>query len=825
MRRKWFVSVKSLVAAVTRSLLGGFTDELSPEIVERIRLDLTADQVARRAVAVARRRQRGATQRSPSRAPRRAALPSVVGSFRLRRRDHAIRLEALFPPIEADLQVRLQRALRRRRYAPRLWGVSEPIPCMQLLSGLPFAVKLPMIPPQNAGLFPELDRIDIEPKLREALAAFRLTPDPVQLFAISSDGTIGRRVQGPNISGDREYWLLTGKGEGPPGCPAMGEVGPYDCHLLDPAQENAQKVLQGLGFQPRFGISVTFAGKPPLEPNAPAPAFVRADERIVVPRRLSPGGLSVQLAAQELHLKDGDVAIVTVEPGDHTLNISMGGEDREYAFRGVSQIEFLPEAACWIAPRSGDLTVQALLCGELDFVVESIAPVEGLELTAEIETGDQRILATAPLAPLPCLVSVEQEPFKTLLDDETRAILARVPSTTLRLSVGRLSSCQMVLERRVRPCWWQVEGHKVALASEIGELPNGWVPATAPANRPVSTPANSLNDARLLAPIDLDVNEYGDAAQFVTLCVAPSQIHLEAPVIEKPRLTRRRRAENGALGLEDTVESYLRWSLAESLTIIGEIRRKQITETIDSWLTESCCGERWVRCEAGLGEIDPWAALARACSDTGVGRDSSVELSQEDEFTITRLAVREIRLEFPDLWARVGPHSDLNPQDYDTLNLACGDAYVELTKLYRQRNREEVATAVEMGDPGSTPDEWNSVLGPIKSASELLPLAEMLLPSGSARRLMALEPSIMTLDELTEELVAWAGEANSAFAGQEPSTDTLKAILALWVEPETATKLDWRRALDVLLAERSIARAARYLSLRSRAAARRSGGR
>ena len=71
--------------------------------------------------------------------------------------------------------------------------------------------------------------------------------------------------------------------------------------------------------------------------------------------------------------------------------------------------------------------------------------------------------------------------------------------------------------------------------------------------------------------MDLDVSEHGDAAQFTTLCIAPSRAGLEAPAIKKPRLARRRRARHGALGLEDVVESYLRWSLAESPTIIAEI--------------------------------------------------------------------------------------------------------------------------------------------------------------------------------------------------------------------------------------------------------------
>ena len=61
-----------------------------------------------------------------------------------------------------------------------------------------------------------------------------------------------------------------------------------------------------------------------------------------------------------------------------------------------------------------------------------------------------------------------------------------------------------------------------------------------------------------------------------------------------------------------------------------------------------------------------------------------------------------------------------------------------------------------------------------------------------------------------------ASESRKALAGDLPSGETLRAILALWVAPETAVSLDWRGALDTLVAERSLARAARYLALRAR---------
>ena len=817
---------EALVVTVATSLLGGDTAELCPETVQRIAADLAADQVARRGVATARRIQRTTPARTISRASSRAPLPAISGSLQLRRRDRAMSLEAVFPPVQADLQSRLRRTLRRRKYAARLWGVSARVPSEQLLSGLPFTLRLTSAPSVEAELLPGLDEVDLDQDLLEVLATLALDISPPLLFAVASDGALGRRVRGPTISGHRKYWLLSMSGDGPRGCPFLGEVGPYTCHLLDPAEDTSRDALIGLGLHVRFGVSVGFAGAPPLDREALVPAFAAGDQRLVVPRRAAPEGLTVQVGEGRVRLMGDDVASVRVERGDHTLWVSNGDESREFAFRGTSSPRSAPPASCSIAPRSDDLSVQALLRGTLGFAIESFAPLEGLELTADIETGGRRLHATAPLGPLPCSISTDQEPFATLLDDKTRGLLSQAPSLTLRLSVGRLCTRALVLEQRVRPCWWRhADDVEATLLSETGVLPFGFVAAADPAAPPVPGLQSELDGARLLAPIDLDAAEYGGAAQFTTLCVAPSRARLEAPAIKKPHLARRLHAGGGALGLGDLAESYLRWSLAESTTVIAELRRRQVAEVLDAWSAELCCGEEWGRREAALEGAGPWEVLVRVCDETGLSRDSYVELSRPDEAEVTRIAVQEIRREQPELWARVAPPCDLDADDYEALDLACGRAYRELAGVYRRQGRENTAAEIEEGDPGAAADEWDTVLERVKSTVELQPLAEMLLPSDSAHRLMSLEPSVMTLDELTDELSGWARNARKALAGSAPTTASLKALLALWIEPEVAASLDWRGALETALAERAVARAARYLALRSRQATRGGGSR
>ena len=811
-----------VVVAVTRAVLGDNSAELCAETVERIAADLASDQATRRAVAVARRIQRTVAERTAPPASLGALLPSVMGSLHLRRRNSVMTLEAVFPPIQTDLQMGLRRALRHRRYAVRLWGVSTPVPSEQLLSCLPFTVKLTTVPPEDAELLPGLDQVDIDAKLRDLLAAFKLDVAPPLLFVVSSDEALGRRVRGPSISGNRKYWLLSGLGEGPRGCAALGQVGPYDCHLLDPAEETARELLRDLGFQLRFGVSVGFAGRPPLERDAPVPAFAVGDQRIVVPRRAPPEGLSVRLGDEQVHLTGDDVATVLVERGDHTLRVSSSNEDRDYVYRGMPSPRSVPPVTCSIAPRSSDLTVQALLRGALDFAVESFAALEGLKLTVEIEVSSRRFFATAPLGSLPCSVSSEQEPFKTLLDDEIRGLLAQAQSPTLRLSVGRLCSRDMVLEQRVRPCWWQ-RGRTTKLRSRARSGRSPSVGSLRRLQRPGQRRGPTTRSKRRACSRRWTLTSRSTA----TRPSSPRSASRPLGRGSKP-LPSRSRASRDAVAPDTARSASKTWSRVTSgglslraLRSSPRCRRRQVTEVLDGWLTEISCGEEWVRREATLGDVDPWEGLVRVCDETGLGRDSYIELSREDEFKVTRIAVREIRLELPDLWVRVGPPCDLTPEDYEALDLACGRAYTELAGVYREQGKEEIAAGIEEGDPGAVSDDWNSVLGRVKSTAELQPLAEMLLPSDIARGLMTLEPTMITLDELTEELTAWARDARRALAGSVPPADTLKAILALWIEPEAAASLDWRGALDVLLVERPVARAARYLALRSRSAARR----
>ena len=103
---------------------------------------------------------------------------------------------------------------------------------------------------------------------------------------------------------------------------------------------------------------------------------------------------------------------------------------------------------------------------------------------------------------------------------------------------------------------------------------------------------------------------------------------------------------------------------------------------------------------------------------------------------------------------------------------------------------------------------------------ELRDLAELLLPSDGAQRLMALDVASMSVDDVADELDGWAKASRAAFSGRPPSRDVLRAAYALWVEPEMALDMDWRGALSPLCSERTMARAVRFLALKARQARR-----
>lgn len=805
-----------VVVSLTRCLLGRRTEELSREIIDRVSIDLEADDVARRGVAVARSIQR--VSRSSGGVLPVSTGSEIRGSFQLRRANGAMILEAAFPPLGPSIAGRLRDSLRRRRFAPRLWGVTARVTSDQLLSGLPFVLKLTELPGQGTPVFPNLDQEGLDPQDLSILHSFQLQFEQPQLFAVSADGEVARQVRGSAVTGYRRYWLLHREDARFRDLCAIGEVGPLRCLEINPKSDVGARALAQLGYKVHFGVSVRFAGAPAIRREDGIPTFVAGERCLLVPQRLSEEApLKVDVNGSHSLARASEVVRVVVGEGDQLVRVSNDTDFREYPLRGVKSAQ-PPPAPVRVALRSEERTVQALLAGRISFVVDSFAPLNGLQLTIDLEVAGTRLSATGALEPLPQVVSAEHPILDKLLDEDFRNLAFGAESVTLRARVGHVAAVSWELERTVRPCWWDLRSAP-SLLSELGPLPFGVIRADDPLLAPINQPPG--NGAYLLAPIGIDTAEFGAAAPFTTLCLAPDRGQLALPSISKPQLARRRRGVGSSVGLEDLVEAYLRWSLAETRTVLGDLRRGQVTTVLDAWVTELCCGVEWAQVEAALNHQSSWSHLEHACEMLRLGHDSyALELTAEQEAEVRRLAIGEIRRSMPGLWPRLGPPSDLGGDDYDALDRAFACGYSELAKKYRARGRDELADLLDEADPGDPPDLWDQALGQAREAVELRELAAMLLPSNSAQRFIRLDVGGLTVDEVADELSEWSKSSSKAFAGGPPARDTLRTIYALWVEPELALATDWRGALDTLLAERVAARAIRYLAVKARDARR-----
>lgn len=803
------------ILAIARSVLGVGTSDLSPEAAERIATDLKEDRRARRSLTAAREIQRTAPRRPPVPPP---APPAVRGALQLRLEGKELTLWGSFPTAALAVGPRLRKALRQRCYAPSLWGVTAPVPGDQLLSGILFPLRLEAAPAAGAALLSGLAELELEADLRDVLASLHLEVCPPLLFAVGNDGEAAKLVHGRTVTGFRRYWLLTdGVGTGLEQFPKVGQVGPYTCHLLDPSEEGARQALPDRGFTVEHGVSVRLLGAPPLDPEADPPTFLAGDRLYLVPRREYPDGLLVQLDDGPVSVVDGVVGL-DVPRGEHRLRVRSGSDAREFPFRGVSAPGAGPGAVCSVTESSGAPTVQALLRGHVGFTLDSPASLQHAQVTVELEAGGGRWSATASVERLPQTITSTREPLATLLDSDTREILLLAPTPSLTFRVGKLCARTWTLEQRVSPCWWgRTADGGMVLLGELGPLPFGEVDAARPHLAPELELGPRGEGARLLAPLGLDPEEFSPAAAFSTWCVAPRSGSYLAPPIARPGLVRRLRGSGASAGLEELVEAYLRWALAGTDHVVAEWRRRQVTAELEGWVTEICCGEAWAMREAEVADTGPWELLVDELHGRGLGRDSYVvDLPDELWRECLAEAVLALRRESPQFRS----FQNLpDPLLKSRAIAACDAGYDVVRRRCLASGRPELAELLREADASADDFDgksWKAALSAVALESAWGPLAELLLPTSSAPGLMSLDHSQMTLSDLAEVLSRWAAASRKAFAGSPPPRDTLQALVALWVEPESAVASNWRGALETLLVERPIARAVRYLALQFR---------
>jgi hypothetical protein len=808
----WLANAE-LVVTMVRHLLGEQVTGVSPLILDRIGADLLADNVVRRDLATAKRVQR---DQRPKRQEH-EVLHSVEGRLQLQFLDGRLLLTAQFPRLDPQVEPSLRRELRMRRYAPQLWGVSSRVPSEQLLSGVPFVVSLPQTPQADVPLLPDVDALPVAEEHKNLLRSLKIDLSPPLLFVCSSDRAFARQVRGVPLLATRRYWLLAENGSTAHLCafPEVGAVGPYKVIELDPAVDAAATVLREHGYQINLNTSVLLAGAPPLDIMSRTPRFLAGDSLYVVPRAGATGEMLVEYGGEEVWVEDAAVR-VTVEPGEHCLVARIDGARgrREFPFRGESQWPTERPRICWVDLHAPDHTVEALIARKMSLRVEAVAPLEGLEATVELRAAGRTLSVSMPLGPLPQVIHGEEELWTRLLGDDAAALMHRDARPTLHVYIGSLAAHTFELDRRVRSCWWEQGDEGFVLRSELGDIDFGAVEANAPWTPPATPALGDQEDVLLYAPLELDAAVFGASASFSTLCVAPARLSLTPPRLARPHLVRGRGSvAPGSLGMEALLDAYLRWAVAESASSVAELRRRQITAILEGWSVDVTCGAEWEKEEALLRHVssDPWQCLTHLLERRRPWhRAASLPLAKDAE--LARSVVTEIRRALPELWVRVGPPMDLGEADIALLNATYQQAVAA--------TRPEIDPLAPDGDDADSIAVeaflWAEWFREAKGQAELLPLAELLLPTASANMLVGLDYTLLSQDQALEELARWSAHARPALVGGAVTRPVLEAALLLWLAPERAIHVSWRDAVDTLVVDRSVARAARYIALRSR---------
>jgi hypothetical protein len=833
------LSSEAVIVPLVRQLLGLPSSALSDEIIQRIQLDIGRDKAVRRNLATAQGIQRNLPNTAKRGRPQ-TVLPTIQGQLRLRLQSDGdgdrLQLEARFPAVDRqdERQMALRETLRRRRFTPCLWGSTSPVKSADLFSGSWFPLTLKSLPDPASPLFPraEVAALDLEKRQQDDLARLSLSLAPTLLFARNAENDApARQVLGDRVSGFKSYYLLFSGPNAPPSlraCPHQGALGPYSVHLLDPErQEHARTALSRLHYNVYFTTSLVFGGAPPLSPHEQVERYLEGDSKTFEVLRAHPGGVTAGLGGAELSLEPGALVKFAVARGEQTLTLKSPDSTEEVRFQGLAAVEFPTEPLVAIEALSPDLTIQEFLSERLTFQVTSTYPLQGLELTVELDAGGRTFGSSTHLdSPLPCNVGGSDDLWRGLLNNgDVHERLIRAQQIILRLRVGKLCAEEWTLEQAASPVWWEVNDGDHGLFGELGRHCFGEVSAAAPHLSPAPQGTLGRDQCRLLVPTEVD--QLGPSAPFTTRCLPPSELRLGEPLCKKPKLVRALNATTPEVGLQDVVEAYLRWALAEPENSLALLNCRAVTLELEGWAVELCCGAEWARREKYLIQLGRlWEAFEERCVEDELGYDTYVGVAKEVLREVARGFVFALRKQRPRLWEKLSSGKSLRAQDFEFLDLTYIQSYRDLAKEYQRRKEEETAAALNEADVGLDPEIWESAfMGVINEYQQTLDteeffwlddLAAMMIPTDTALLLVDLPAETMSLEELSEELVSWAKSSRRALLSEVPSRDELKAALALWLNPTLALQVGWQSSLRYLLSERCVARAVRYLALRHR---------
>lgn len=797
--REW-VEDPGLSVALSRRLMRLDNDgSISPDAVERIWRDLSADTVARRALSQAMQEQRSST-----RATKGVATGAVQAVLQLLSPDGGTpRLSlAAASPSPSDAQRRLVRGLSLRP-----WEGASPIGLEAFLLGHPQLLTFTDLPQGASEFLPGLEElvadVDLQARLRSA------APDLTRPLVFAGSHEIARQVRDRTVAANERAWVVMK--EPGPGLPqsvvSNGVLGGAVClSIAEPARAADWLGRHGIVVREMARLEAVDAVVVAQTPRGPVMGFNMPELF-----RLTGGGAEpVNVSAGP----DPGVALSSSRPyllakagaGEHQLTVSSLGRSTVLAW-SVETVDRYGEAPFEITLDPPAPSLEMFRRGEVAVHIRTALSLDPGPLTASIMAGDQIVARSRAFGVrLPALLTASDGVLGELVNALADADLPHTGDAHLVIQVHGLCREWWPLGREARRVVWERHDNDWKPLLDLKLLPSGAIDADRPLDAVRVDPPAVDEAIRLLLPV-----EAGGPLDDCGFVVGPRRLTIGANPVLPPGLLRTWTSAGGG-DVHSTTLNYLRWSWAEARNPVLEVGRRQVVATLEAATVSQFCGENWSGLEQHYrgGASDRWTALAEASVARGLAVGAGFpDLDGWKHGALVRHLSQRMSQTGAEIWSGV-------PQEVESaaerLDLAVGEAWED---LFGEVLRREGRFVLEDVDPGNTDAAWAEAASLARDRLNFGSMLELVLPRSRSAALGQPDYQDLSLDEVWRILIASHTDLNPRGQPRWLTDEDIRRGLMFWALPGAlSSDPDWAQSLQRLLADRQTARAIRYGALR-----------
>ena len=782
----------------------GFLDAV---VVRRIWSDMSSDVLTRRALGNARaeHRQLQTVGRGLGRYGR--------AHFALRMTDGELALQLVPPALGLADRDRLSRQVQGRR--ARLWDAVSAVDLHELCEGRPIPIVVERLPETGDIFLADEAIAGLDGAAATALRGFEPDLSAPLLFPAGAGVSAQTDVVRP-AAASLWWWIARRRPAAAEGVTVIGCLGGADVLEIDVDEAAARTWLETQGVAVERGpvlepVLSSILDRHPRGHDFPAglPALFQVAG--------SAEGATAVMGRTEIDLSaERRFVVVEDDPvGDHALRMRSAWSDTAAGWRRLTATP--PRAApVSAAPEAGELTLEALLDGDLSMRLSAVPGLATPALTLRVIAGGAEIARARTLTDGPALFGGGSLLLRDLAGQlKTSETFERGQLVAELDGVGR--EC-WPLGRRLRTARWERrdEGWTPLLDGTPGRVM--WTPAETPKCRPADT-ARPTGPALLLP-----VLENGQILDAEGLVAGPRSLTFGLSVADDgiDGLGRTWEAP-GDDGLDATSAAWVRWSCAATAHIILDLVRGRAVQSLERMTVRQLCGRGWAALEDTLtGSASGfWGALAEIAMSRGIAAGEGFPaLPAEHGGNLQDCLAARFETVAPHL--RALPPSEieaLSPELDEAVNEAWEDHFQALERAGAAFHLEEECDA---GNEGAA---WAAAVRDAEDRHRLGPLGRKLTPQARGRALVTFDYEAAGLPALGGLLEAehvdlrtrqphWLGDGD------------LRRGLMFWTDPRSfSLESDGPETLQKLLADRQTARAIRYAALRYALARGRLGGR